>query len=308
MKPNELQLSKFVDMQNPQKVLAEVKTIVFMIYKRFDFKPVNRLFNDIVKLFDGDYPDYRACSTDFHDLKHTTDAMLATTRLIHGAILQGEEISQNGTALGIISSLLHDTGYIQKRGDDSGTGGKYTLVHIERSIEFMDKYFTKNNISNDEFEKCETILHCTGFKTHINDIQFKSKETEILGKILGTADLLGQMDDRTYLEKLPFLYHEFKEANVDMYSSELDLFEKTLDFVDISQKRIAAELGGVNRFSIHHFKRRWDIDKDLYADAIEKNMKYLKYILQNREKGHRSFLRREGYPQLLKKKVSQLAF
>ena len=302
MKPREAQLSKLVDMQNPQKVLDEVKIIVFMVFNRFDFEPVNRLFKDLIKLFQGEYPGYRACSTLYHDLKHTTDAMLAATRLIHGVILHGEKISQKGAALGIISSMLHDTGYIQKRGDNIGTGGKYTLVHIERSIEFMDKYFRENNFSEDDVGSCRDILHCTGFKTKINEIQFKSKETEILGKILGTADLIGQLADRTYLEKLPFLYHEFKEANVKMYASELDLFEKTLAFYDFSQQRLATELGGINRFNIHHFKKRWQIDKDLYADAIEKNMRYLRYILKNRHKGLRSFLRREHYPQLLEEK------
>jgi hypothetical protein len=301
MKPRDPQLSKLVEMQNPQKVLDEVKTIIFMVFSRFDFEPVNRLFKDVVKLFNGEYPGYRACSTHYHDLKHTTDAMLATTRLIHGAILHGEKISQNGAKLGIISSLMHDTGYIQKRSDRLGTGGKYTLTHIERSIEFMDKYFKKNNFSENDMENCRDILHCTGFKTNIREMQFKSKETEILGKILGTADLIGQIADRTYLEKLPFLYHEFKEANVAMYSSELDLFEKTLAFYDLTQKRLASELGGVNCFNIYHFKKRWHIDRDLYADAIEKNMEYLRYILKNRQKGHRNFLRREHYPQLLEK-------
>ena len=66
MKPRETQLSKLVDMQNPQKVLDEVKTIIFMVFNRFDFEPVNRLFKDMVKLFNGEYPGYRACSTHYH--------------------------------------------------------------------------------------------------------------------------------------------------------------------------------------------------------------------------------------------------
>jgi len=301
MNPHKFEIAKLVDTQNPQQVLDEVKTIVSMVFTRFDFEPVNRVFNDILKLFGGEYRGYRACSTEYHDLKHTTDATLATTRLIHGAVVNSEKYSQKGALLGIISSLLHDTGYIQKCGDDSGTGGKYTLVHIERSIDFMHKYFRKNNFSKDDFEICRNILRCTGFKTKINEIRFKSKETEILGKILGTADLLGQMADRTYLEKLPFLYYEFKEAKMDMYSSELDLFEKTLEFYDFTQKRFDTELGGVNRFSIRHFEKRWNIARDLYADAIEKNMNYLEHILKDRQKGHRSFLRRGRYPQLLEK-------
>jgi hypothetical protein len=107
------------------------------------------------------------------------------------------------------------------------------------------------------------------------------------------------MADRTYLEKLPFLYHEFREANIDTYSSVMDLFEKSLDFYATTRKRFAEELGGVNRFARPHFKNRWNIDRDLYADAIEKNMAYLKHVLKNREKDLPSLLRRGGYLKFL---------
>ena len=43
---------------------------------------------------------------------------------------------------------------------------------------------------------------------------------------------------------------------------------------------------------IYHFKERWNIDKDLYMDSIEKNIKYLQYILENHEKDYRDYLRR----------------
>ncbi|MGD2271834.1 MAG: hypothetical protein PVI06_15640 [Desulfobacterales bacterium] len=295
MKPPETQISKLVDMDDPQKVYDEVKNIASLMFADFDFELTNHVFNDIVKLFRGKYFGYQECLTGYHDLKHTTDAMLATVRLIHGAALQGEPITSEGVALGIISSLLHDTGYILTIDDDARGGGKYTRVHIERSIEFMENYFEKNKFAKAVCDNCRDILPCTGFKTEIENIQFKSSEKELVGKIMGTADLLGQMADRTYLEKLPFLYHEFREAGIDIYSGVMDLFEKTVDFYALTMQRFAEELGGVNQFAVHHFKKRWGINRDLYADAIEKNITYLKYILKNREKNLPSLLRRGGY-------------
>ncbi|UCH19478.1 MAG: hypothetical protein JSU83_12870 [Deltaproteobacteria bacterium] len=299
MKPPNTQLSKLVDMDNPQHVYDEVKTIVSMMFSEFDFKPVDRVFEDTLRLFRGKYPGYQECITGYHDLKHTTDAMLAAIRLIHGASIRDETISQEGVTLTIISSLLHDTGYILTLEDDSRSGGKYTLVHIDRSIDFMENYLEKNNFSKEIFYDCRDVLRCTGFRTEISQIQFNSPETELFGKIMGTADLLGQMADRTYLEKLPFLYHEFKEAKIESYSSVMDVFEKTPDFYVETRKRFDEELGGVNRFAIDHFKNRWNIDSDLYADAIEKNIVYLKYILKNRDKSLRSLLRRGGYLKFL---------
>jgi len=46
----------------------------------------------------------------------------------------------------------------------------------------------------------------------------------------GTADLLGQMGDRTCLEKLPFLYDEFKIAHIKELGSELGFFRNTPNF------------------------------------------------------------------------------
>ena len=243
MKTPETQISRIIEMDNPQKVYDEVKTIISMMFDEFNFESLDRVFTDIVKLFKGNYFGYQECLTGYHDIKHTTDAMLAAIRLIHGASLEGETITPEGVTLCIISSLMHDTGYILTMEDDARSGGKYTLVHIDRSIEFMEKYIDTNKLSEDDFLGCQNILHCTGFKTDIDKIEFNSPECELIGKIMGTADLLGQMADRTYLEKLPFLYHEFREANIDTYSSVMDLFEKSQDFYASTRKRFAEELG-----------------------------------------------------------------
>jgi hypothetical protein len=299
MNPTETQISKLIEMDKPQKVYDEVKIIVSMMFETFDFGPMDRVFTDIVKLFNGSYFGYQECLTGYHDIKHTTDAMLATIRLIHGASLEGETFTPEGVTLGVISSLMHDTGYILDMEDDARSGGKYTLVHIDRSIDFMEKYIEINELSEDVFQGCRDILHCTGFKTDIAKIQFDSQECELIGKIMGTADLLGQMADRTYLEKLPFLYHEFREANIQTYSSVMDLLEKSHDFYAATLESFARHLGGVNRFSRLHFKSRWNIDCDLYADAIEKNMAYLEHVLENREKDLPSLLRRGGYLKFL---------
>ena len=61
MEAKKTQLSKLVGMENPQSVLDEIKTNVFMIFPEFDFGPVNRVFGDEAKLFRGEYPG--CCNT-----------------------------------------------------------------------------------------------------------------------------------------------------------------------------------------------------------------------------------------------------
>ena len=301
MNIDKIQLAQFVNMDDPQSVFDEVRTIALMVFPDFDFEPVKAVSNDVVDLFQGKYPGYQECNTVYHDLKHTTDSLLAIMRLIHGAILQGESLSKKSVSMGLIATLLHDSGYIQTMEDISGSGAKYTQSHIDRSIEFLDTYYTQQGYSRQDVKDSSDMLRCTGLNVKIEQIQFRSREIELLGKMLGSADLIGQMADRTYLEKLLFLFYEFKEGNVGEYENELDLLEKSLDLHSFTKQRLANELGNVAQYMIHHFKERWGLEADMYAVTIERNMTYLKSILEKHGENYRDHLRRGGYVKRLEK-------
>lgn len=51
---------------------------------------------------------------------------------------------------------------IETDDDTSGTGAKYTLSHVDRSIEFMQTYCTEQDIFTDRLQDMEDILCCTG--------------------------------------------------------------------------------------------------------------------------------------------------
>lgn len=289
-----IQISDLVNMYDPQCVLDEVKTTVRMAYPDLNFSPVEHAFKDILNLFHGKYPGYRQCNTKYHDLRHTSDAFLAMVRLIHGAVLEGEKIGMENARLALITALVHDTGYIQTEEDRSGTGAKYTRIHVERSIEFMKKYFTGNGFSKAQFKTCADLLLCTeiDMESSVGNIKFSTRETELLGKMLGAADLLGQMADRTYIEKLPFLFHEYREGNVGGFKSEMDLLMKTGDFYEKMKIRLSKDLENVARFLPAHFKARYGISRNLYEKAIEKNMKYIKNAFKKSEVDYNVVFRR----------------
>ena len=259
--------------------MQEVKKIILLMFRQFDFDQFDQVFQDILKLFSGHYPGYHRCNTLYHDLNHTMDCLLATAQLIHGAFLNGIGFEQRDVNLGLIAAFMHDTGYIQALEDDKGTGGKYTLCHIERSIEFMEKYFQDKVFPSDYTPICSNFLRCTGLDVKIAEIRFQSLEHEILGKILGTADIIGQMADENYLGKLPFLYNEFKEGGVPGYKDEFDLLEKTPAFWEMVKKRFGSDLGHVDGYMHDHFRVRWGIDQDLYREAIDRNIEHLKALL-----------------------------
>jgi hypothetical protein len=126
----------------------------------------------------------------------------------------------------------------------------------------------------------------------IKKITFLSANIEIMGKMLGTADLLGQMADRLYLEKLVPLFHEFEEGKVTGFENELDLLRKTTNFYKTVQARFVNDLGDVNSYMVNHFQNRWGIDKNIYEETIEKNINYLKYVLKTNYKNLHDCLRR----------------
>ncbi|MCG6881759.1 MAG: hypothetical protein LJE96_21760 [Deltaproteobacteria bacterium] len=292
MDENKPTLMHFVNMEDPFSVLEEVKKTVSLIFPDFDYGTIDLVFNDLLNLFAGNYPGYRKCNTRYHDLKHTTDTFMALARLIHGATNTGADFTRRGTSLALISALMHDTGYIQTDDDKTGTGAKYTLNHVDLSVDFMSDYFDKKGFSRENFSFCRNIVRCTGLEVDLAGIQFSDFENNLLGKMLGTADLQGQMADRNYLEKLIHLYHEFREGGVSGYESELDLLRKTPDFYQMTLTRFDEELDGVWRYMRHHFISRWGLDKDVYKTNIERHMAYIKQILRHHSDDYRRYLRR----------------
>jgi hypothetical protein len=283
-----------IPLHDPQAVFREVCRMVAAMNPRVDFTALARVFADVVKLFRGDYPGYRQCNTRYHDLRHTTDCLLAMARLLHGAYLNGLLLPDRDLALGLMAALFHDTGYIQAEDDLEGSGAKYTLIHVERSLAFMEKYFPQAGFSPRDLAYCRCCVRCTGLEVKIQELCFESACHREVGWMLGTADLYGQMADHTYLTRLPYLYREFKEARVPGFESELDLLQKTPAFWDFTQFRLASELGNVNRYMLDHFRAWWGLNRDVSRESIEANIAYLKFVLEHHPSEYRKYLRRSS--------------
>lgn len=287
-----VQIAKLVDMDNPDAVFAEVKAIFRSIFPDEEFRSIANVFEDVKRLFKGDFPGYQKCNTEYHDLKHTTDCFLSMARLLHGAMVEWRAFTLENVKLGLIAALFHDTGFIQKEDDTAGTGAKYTLVHVDRSIKFMESYLQEHGYPKEAIGKAPKIVRCTSLNVDLSRIKFQSAQVKTIGQMLGAADLLGQIADRTYLEKLLFLYYEFKEGGVIGYESELDLLKKTLKFYDITTRRFKIEFRAVYEYARAHFRSRWGIDRNLYIEANQRQIEYLRSVVVKDEKHYRDMLRR----------------
>lgn len=291
---NAMLKTKLLDISDTAGILAEVKRAASLILPNFDFRRFDDAFNDVDRLFQGKYEGYRACNTKYHDFNHTLMVLLAMARLMHGATVAGVRFTEKDVNLGFIGALMHDTGYIQSADDYTGTGAKYTLIHIRRSVRFIQDYYALEPYFAKDMKNFHDILSCTGIQTMVNEILFESENVALLGKMLGTADLLGQMADRLYLEKLMLLYSEFEEGGVPGFDSEADLLRKTVSFYKRTKTRFQDEFGNVNRYMVHHFKERWNIESNVYEESIENNINYLKFVLKHSRKNIHQTLRRNS--------------
>lgn len=100
------------------------------------------------------------------------------------------------------------------------------------------------------------------------------------------------MGDRAYLEKLLFLYYEFKEAGITGYGSAYDILEKTLGFYEGVKKRLDVTLASTKDYASRHFSARYGTDRDLYREAIQRQMDYLAGIVADDGSNFRKKLKR----------------
>jgi len=279
MTNREIKLNDLTNIYSPSETFAEIRNILLLVDPAFDSSLLEDVYTDIVSLFKGKYPGYCPSNTKYHNLEHTCAVTLATARLLHGLHVQNHKFSSRVIQLGLIAALFHDTGFIQTIEESEGTGAQFTIGHEDRSITLMTKHLDGKGFTAEEIRDCGHIIRCTILTHSLKNIPFHSNEIRTMGSILGSADLIAQVADRNYLEKLPLLFLEFEEAGMPDFETPLELFKNTEEFYhSVVRTRLAEEMDNVASAALYHFRMRWGIDRDLYAESIKDNIKYMKEI------------------------------
>lgn len=277
---------------DPAEVLEQILRILGYHYvEDLSFK-LTLVFEQVRRLFEGDFPGYRACLAEYHDLGHTLQVLLATGRLLDGYNLQRVFLPESLAVALLQAALLHDTGYIQEEWDTEGTGARYAQQHEQRSVEFVRRHAEVFEIEGDDLEVVNRLILATDLKRGFGAQEFSSAEERSAAAILASADLLGQMADRQYLEKLLFLYYEFREAGVAGYQTEFDILRKTREFYGSVRERLEEAYLGAYALARVHFRERSGLDENLYMQAIERQMAYLDTIIADSSTNFRLKLRR----------------
>ncbi|WP_237248583.1 HD domain-containing protein [Sideroxyarcus emersonii] len=282
------------DNNDPEIVWAKSTALILRMSPAYDFSLIQSVFDDVLKLFRGDYPGYGPIRTLYHDLPHTLEVLLCGVRLMHGVHVSGDHLSDAEITLVVLAIMMHDVGYAQLRGEESGTGAQYTQTHVQRGIEFMRRYFAERNLSPDIAVAVTGMILGTEHNRPFAGIDFNDDRARMLARIVATADITGQMADRIYLEKLLFLFLEFREAHFGSYQSMYDLLCQTSRFYETTREKLDGALGGIYKKFEYHFKDTMGVDNNYYLEAIAKNMVYLSKVVAHNEAELFAMLKRNG--------------
>jgi hypothetical protein len=280
-----------VNVEDAARVREAVLAIYSARYPGASFTPLERGFADFQALFEGRYPGYLACDTLYHDMRHTLDMTLAMARLVDGyerSCAAADRLGPRRAVLGVLIALLHDSGYLKRASEAAvENGAVFTKTHVSRGADFISGYLPGIGFGA-ETALAARLVHFTGYEMEIDEIRVEQPKDRLVGCLVGTADLLGQMSDRLYLEKCrEFLYKEFVWGKVARerlpgghelvrYASPEDLIIKTPGFYEyVARTRMQKKLASVDRYAEAHFD-----GPNLYQAEIDRNMNFLREMIE----------------------------
>jgi hypothetical protein len=283
---NEFDVTDRVNTTVPCAVSGEVFRIYQDLYQRGDPGNLVQAFEDVTRLYAGEYPGYRPCDTSYHDIQHILDVTLAMARLMDGCVRTTDAavLDERLFRFGIMTALYHDCGYIRHRQDTRhANGAEYTKTHVSRGGRFLEEYLVKIGMA--EYAPAASgTLHFTGYEVPVESIRVEP-QFRLIGNLLGSADILAQMADRCYLEKChDRLYPEFVTGGIArqprpdgteqvIFGSAADLIFQTPRFYHSAQKRLNVDLGGYCSYVEKHFG-----GENLYFTELEKNISHARAI------------------------------
>lgn len=292
--PTSSDVSELFNNTDPIVVWAKAEEVIKGMSPNYDFTLVKKVYQDVLRMFFGEFPGYCAIKTLYHDLSHTLEVFMCGVRLMHGVHLSGNKLEDDEITLMLLAILMHDIGYAQRKGEDFGTGAQFTQTHVQRGVEFMEQYFGARMLPSQIMVDVKGMILGTEHFRPFAQIDFANDRARMLASIVATADITGQMADRKYPEKLLFLFLEFKEAKFGPYQTPFDLICQTNRFYEVTREKLDGVLGGIYGNLAEYFRHTYGVSENLYLKSIEKNMSYLNKVAGTGEQDFSKMLKRHG--------------
>lgn len=275
-----------------EQTRRDVAAIVADMAPDHDRARIERLFDLVERAYAGQLAGYQALQTLYHNEQHTLEVVLCAARLAHGLHLAGRPLGDDGLDMALIGALLHDIGYLKRSDEGDGTGAQFTATHVQRSTEFARRHLAGEPAAF--VDGVVNVILITDHRLPVERIAFADGHAELAAMVTGTADLVSQMANREYLERLMLLFFEFREAGMGGFTDFDDLLEKTAAFYQMTRKRLDGPLHGLTPYLARHFERVEGVARNRYQESIDKNLAYLERILGEAQGRRIQLLKRGG--------------
>ncbi len=276
---------------------GEVENQVAEIVRSFapghDLERVSHAFNLLDRAFAGDLPGYQKLKTLYHNRTHTNEVVLCSARMLHGLHLAGNGLDADHIDAALIGALMHDVGYLMSDEEDSGTGAQFTDTHVLRGVDFTRKHLA-GELSPELLDTTAKVILLTDHRKHPDWVKFDNPMQQRAAYATSTADLIGQMANREYLERLLLLYFEFEEARMGGFVDIHDLLEKTTGFYRMMKGRLDGDLQGLSAHLARHFAAQKGEERNFYTESIDRNLEYLERVVHQERERRLEFLKRGG--------------
>ena len=179
---------------------------------------LQRAVNRYASLVNGTQPGFLPLDTPYHDVQHSIDVTRCTASLLinyHGSAAEPPADCAERFLVTLICALFHDTGYLRHIDElHVQCGAQLIKQHVSRSVGHVQQLLHDLSLSQWR-DAAEAISHCTGYERSFSALRFPCAEDQEMGRLLGTADLIAQMADPAYPEKVrDRLYLEFEVAGL----------------------------------------------------------------------------------------------
>lgn len=272
------------------EVQSRVNEIVHEFSPDHDLERVNSAFMLLDQAFAGNLPGYEKLKTPYHNRMHTNEVVLCSARMLHGLHLSGNGLDDEHIDAALLGALMHDVGYLMRHEEASGTGAQFTDTHVVRGVDFAREQLS--DLPANVMEALIKVIQLTDHRKPANSVSFDNVQQRRAAYATASADLIGQMANRAYLERLSLLYLEFVEANFTGFNDFHELLEKTAGFYQLTNARLAHELGGLSPVLARHFSAQEGMERNLYLESIDSNLLHLQRIVREDRSRRLELLRR----------------
>lgn len=259
------------------EVAAQVAGIVGSFAPGHDLTRISAAFELLDRAFDGDLPGYQNLKTLYHNRTHTNEVVLCAARMLHGLHLAGMGVDGEYLDAALIGALMHDVGYLMSDAEAGGTGAQFTEGHVMRGVEFARRHLSE--LPAPVLEATTKVIMLTDHRKSPDWVSFDNPQQQRAAYATATADLIGQMANREYLERVLFLYFEFEEAQMGGFADIHDLLEKTAAFYRMIKGRLDTELKGLSVNLARHFGQQTGTERNFYQESIDRNLAYLSRVV-----------------------------